>query len=45
LGQIFLELRREFYFKENNLLGLLYALYVDGDTRLVPSLQVEPSAA
>jgi hypothetical protein len=34
LGEIFLALRREFYFENHNLLGLLYALYVDGDTRL-----------
>ncbi len=35
VGDVFLELRREFYEKHNNLLGLLYALYCDGDTRLV----------
>ncbi|MEP6767761.1 MAG: CHAT domain-containing protein, partial [Acidobacteriota bacterium] len=35
VGEVFLELRREFYEKHNNLLGLLYALYCDGDTRLV----------
>ncbi len=40
LGQIFLDLRREFYYEHNNLLGLLYALYVDGDTRIVPGVQV-----
>ncbi|MCA1579898.1 MAG: CHAT domain-containing protein [Acidobacteria bacterium] len=34
VGEVFLELRREFYEKHNNLLGLLYALYCDGDTRL-----------
>ena len=39
LGQIFLNLRQEFYHKHNNLLGLLYALYVDGDTRIVPAVQ------
>jgi hypothetical protein len=32
-GHCVLRLRQEFY-KDNNLLGLLYALYVDGDTRL-----------
>ncbi|MBK8430742.1 MAG: CHAT domain-containing protein [Chloroflexi bacterium] len=32
LGQIFLDLRREFYNNHNNIMGLLYALYVDGDT-------------
>lgn len=34
LGDIFLELRREFYYKHHNVMGLLYALYVDGDTRI-----------
>lgn len=34
LGEIFLALRRDFYFERNNLLGLVYALYVDGDTKL-----------
>lgn len=32
VGKVFLELRREFFFKHNNMMGLLYALYVDGDT-------------
>lgn len=42
LGDIFLELRREFYFKHNNLMGLVYALYVDGDTYLSqPLLEAE----
>lgn len=41
LGQAFLDLRREFYYQHNNLLGLLYALYCDGDTQIVPGLQVE----
>ncbi len=40
LGQIFLDLRREFYDRHNNLLGLLYALYVDGDTQIVPGVGV-----
>jgi hypothetical protein len=40
LGQAFLELRREFYYQHNNLMGLLYALYVDGDTQVVPGLQL-----
>jgi len=40
LGQVFLDLRREFYREHNNLLGLLYALYVDGDTQIVPGVQV-----
>ncbi|MCA9979640.1 MAG: CHAT domain-containing protein [Anaerolineales bacterium] len=34
LGEIFLALRREFYFEQNNVMGLVYALYVDGDTKL-----------
>ncbi len=38
LGRIFLDLRRKFYYEHNNLLGLLYALYVDGDTRIVPAV-------
>ena len=32
LGDIFLEMRREFYYDQNNVMGLLYALYVDGNT-------------
>jgi hypothetical protein len=32
LGEIFLDLRREFFFNHHNIMGLLYALYVDGDT-------------
>jgi|GEM_PF-665070 len=40
LGQAFLDLRREFYSQHNNLMGLLYALYCDGDTRVVPGLQI-----
>ncbi|MBN1146077.1 MAG: CHAT domain-containing protein [Anaerolineales bacterium] len=38
LGEIFLALRQEFFNKHNNLLGLLYALYCDGDTRVMPGL-------
>ena len=41
LGQVMLDLRREFYYRHNNLLGLAYALYCDADTRIVPGLQVE----
>jgi CHAT domain len=41
LGQLMLDLRREFYYRHNNLLGLAYALYCDADTRIVPGLQVE----
>jgi hypothetical protein len=39
LGEIFLALRKEFYEKNNNLLGLLYALYVDGDTKIEPAVK------
>ncbi len=35
VGEIFLDLRRTFYKEHNNLLGLLYALYCDGDTQLI----------
>jgi hypothetical protein len=38
LGQALLDLRREFYYDHHNLLGLLYALYCDGDTQVVPGL-------
>ncbi len=34
LGEIFLEMRREFFFNHHNIMGLLYALYIDGDTAL-----------
>ncbi len=39
LGQIFLDLRREFFFTHNNPMGLLYSLYVDADTRVEPALR------
>ncbi len=35
LGQLMLDLRREYFFKHNNVLGLLYGLYADADTRIV----------
>lgn len=38
LGQIFLDLRREYFFNHNNILGLLYAVYCDADTRIEPAL-------
>jgi len=41
LGQVFLDLRREFYYEHNNLLGLLYALYVDGDTHIAPAVHAD----
>jgi hypothetical protein len=40
LGQVFLELRREFFFQHNNAMGLLYAVYCDGDTRVVPGIEI-----
>ena len=40
LGELLLELRREFFFEHNNLLGLAYALYCDADTQILPGLQV-----
>jgi hypothetical protein len=40
LGQVFLELRREFFFQHNNVMGLLYAVYCDGDTRVVPGIEI-----
>ncbi|MFN8498595.1 MAG: CHAT domain-containing protein [Anaerolineae bacterium] len=40
LGQIFLDLRRDFYFNHKNILGLLYALYCNGDTQVVPGLEL-----
>ena len=40
LGQAFLDLRREFFYQHNNLMGLLYALYSDGDTQITPELKV-----
>jgi CHAT domain-containing protein len=38
LGNVFLELRQEFFSQHNNLLGLLYAVYCDGDTRIAPPI-------
>lgn len=38
VGEIFLTLRRAFFYEHNNVLGLLYALYCDGDTRIRPGL-------
>ena len=37
-----LDLRKEFYAHHRNLLGLLYAVYCDGATRVVPGLQLAP---
>jgi CHAT domain len=38
LGDAFLALRREFLTDHGNPLGLLYAVYCDGDTRVAPAL-------
>ncbi len=38
LGEVFLELRREFLNKHGNPLGLLYAVHCDGDTQIEPAL-------
>jgi hypothetical protein len=38
LGEIFLTLRKEFFTQNKNIIGLLYALYVDGDTRIEPAV-------
>ena len=46
MGELFLELRLEFYYEQHNLLGLAYALYCDGDTQILPGLAVaEPEGA
>lgn len=39
LGQLFLDLRRDYFFNHNNVLGLLYAVYCDADTQVTPALQ------
>lgn len=39
LGEIFLELRRDYFFNHRNILGLLYAVYCNADTRIEPGLQ------
>jgi pimeloyl-ACP methyl ester carboxylesterase len=41
LGQVMLDLRREFYTEQRNLLGLAYALYCDADTRIIPGVQMQ----
>ena len=38
LGDVFLDLRREFLTEHGNPLGLLYAVHCDGDTRIEPAL-------
>lgn len=43
LGELFLNLRRDFYYNHNNVLGLLYAVYCDSDTYLDPPIRQIPS--
>ncbi len=38
LGALFLDLRREFCLQHGNPMGLLYAVYCDGDTQVQPGL-------
>jgi len=38
LGELFRDLRNEFCLKHGNPLGLLYAVYCDGDTKIQPGL-------
>jgi hypothetical protein len=38
LGRVVLDLRNEFLEQNNNILGLIYALYVDADTRVDPAV-------
>lgn len=40
LGQIFLDLRRDYFFNHRNILGLLYAVYCDADTQVTPRLNL-----
>lgn len=40
LGETFLTLRRRFLREQKNLLGLLYALYCDGDMRILPGVSL-----
>ena len=40
LGDLFLELRREFHTTHGNPLGLLYNVYCDADTRIQPGLTI-----
>jgi hypothetical protein len=41
LAELMLQLRQEFFNKHNNVLGLLYGLYGEGDTRLIPTSAVQ----
>ncbi|MBI4671361.1 MAG: CHAT domain-containing protein [Chloroflexi bacterium] len=38
LGEIFLEMRRDYFYNHRNILGLLYAVYCNADTRVEPAL-------
>jgi hypothetical protein len=38
LGELFLDLRRQFLEQHGNPLGLLYNVYCDGDTQVQPGL-------
>jgi hypothetical protein len=38
LGDIFLQLRRDYFYNHRNILGLLYAVYCNADTRIDPAL-------
>jgi len=38
LGDIFLKLRRDYFYNHRNILGLLYAVYCNADTRIDPAL-------
>jgi hypothetical protein len=40
LGEVFLDLRREFLEEHGNPLGLVYAVHCDGDTQIEPALTV-----
>jgi hypothetical protein len=44
VGEIFLGLRRRFFYIHSNLLGLLYAQYCDGDTRIAPGLSASAAS-
>ena len=39
LGEVFLNLRREFLERHGNPLGLLYGMHCDGDTLIQPALK------
>ena len=45
LGALFLALRREFFQRHGNPLGLLYGVHCDGDTQVDPSVRPQPVVA